>query len=117
MIKTRLWVQALIRQCDLKGIGAVIAKSGAPEAGAVYLLVTTSRTEGKIFAPAPGPTYDDDGKRNWHCPLGELPVALSDAQEYLERQRRFDPDIWIIDIDDPKGQIFANEIHSSLSIF
>ena len=81
----------------------MIANKGAPEAGAVYVQVTMAPDQVKIFAPAPGPTYDEEGKRTWHLPLGAEPVSDEDAAQYFKRQKSFDPDIWIIDIDDRNG--------------
>jgi len=62
-----------------------------------------SPNEVRVFSPAPGPVYNDDGARNWSQPLGQAPVSAEAADEYFARQRSFDPDIWIVDIDDRDG--------------
>jgi len=103
MLKSEIWVKAHLRRCFAAGLTAVIANKGAPEAGAVYVQVTISSQLVRVFAPAPGPAYNDDGARNWSQPLGELPVKVEAANTYFARQLSFDPDIWIIDIDDPQG--------------
>ncbi len=103
MLKSEIWVKAHLRRCFSAGLTAVIANKGAPEAGAVYVQVTISSQQVNVFAPAPGPTYNDDGQRNWSQPLGHEPVSAEKAAEYFARQRSFDSDIWIIDIDDRQG--------------
>lgn len=103
MLKSEIWVKAHLRRCFLSGLTAVIANKGAPEAGAVYVQVTISAQEVRVFAPAPGPTYNDDGHRTWSQPLGTAPVLPDKAHDYFARQKSFDPDIWIIDIDDREG--------------
>lgn len=103
MLKSEIWVKAHLRRCFSSGLTAVIANKGAPEAGAVYVQVTISAREVRVFAPAPGPAYNDDGVRTWSQPLGAAPVQPEKAQEYFSRQKSFDPDIWIIDIDDRDG--------------
>ena len=103
MLKSEIWVKAHIRRCFSSGLTAVIVNKGAPEAGAVYVQVTISAQEVRIFAPAPGPAYNEDGYRTWSQPLGSTPVTPQKAHEYFERQKRFDPDIWVIDIDDRAG--------------
>jgi len=92
-----------MRRCFATGLTAVVVNKGAPEAGAIYIQVTISRQLVRVFAPAPGPAYSEEGERNWSHPLGAEPVSVEKAQEYFARQLSFDPDIWIIDIDDQRG--------------
>jgi len=103
MLKSEIWVKAHLRRCFTSGLTAVVVNKGAPEAGAIHVQVTMSPDQLRVFSPAPGPTYNDDGTRNWAQPLGELPVTAQVANDYFARQRSFDPDIWIIDIDDRQG--------------
>lgn len=103
MLKSEIWVKAHLRRCFGAGLTAVVAHKGASEAGSVYVQVTMSSDEIVVFAPAPGPSYDESGKRNWTKPLGEKPVTADQARQYLQRQLSFDRDIWIIDIDDRSG--------------
>jgi hypothetical protein len=37
------------------------------------------------------------------APLGDEPVQQDDIDRFLARQIAIDPDIWILDIDDPGG--------------
>ncbi len=41
-------------------------------------------------------------------PLGEGAEEAKAAQ-YLERQVKFDPDIWIVEIEDRQGRTFVDE--------
>jgi hypothetical protein len=103
VLKSEIWVKAHLRRCFGAGLTAVVAHKGAPEAGAVYIQVTIAPDQVKVFAPEPGPTYNEDGQRNWYMPLGSDPVSDKAAAQYFKRQKSFDPDIWIIDIDDRSG--------------
>ncbi len=103
MLKAEIWVKAHLRRCFSSGLTAVIANSGAPEAGAIHVQVTISSSQVRVFAPAPGPAYNEDGQRTWSQPLGNEPVTPEKASEYFNRQKSFDPDIWIVDIDDRHG--------------
>lgn len=102
-LKSEIWVKGHLRACYVAGLSGVVARRGAAEAGAVYVQVFKSPGEVILRAPAPGPAYDNTGRRQWSYPLGEAPVAPQEARVYLERQAAIDPDIWIVDIEDPQG--------------
>jgi hypothetical protein len=102
-VKTEIWVKAHLRRCFAAGLTGVVARRGAAEAGSVFVKVTMPEGTARILAPAAGPAYDEDGRRRWDNPLGGEPVPQDDIDRYLARQIAFDPDIWILDIDDPGG--------------
>jgi hypothetical protein len=102
-VKTEIWVKAHLRRCFAAGLTGVVARRGAPEAGSVFVKVTLPDGSGRILSPAAGPTYDEEGGRRWATPLGSEPVPQDDIDRFLNRQIAFDPDIWILDIDDPGG--------------
>jgi hypothetical protein len=102
-VKTEIWVKAHLRACFVAGLTGVVAKRGAEEAGAVYVQVFVAPASVILRAPAPGPAYDDGGRRRWSFPLGKAPIPPQQARAYLDRQAAIDPDIWILDIDDPAG--------------
>ena len=112
MLKTEIWVKGYVRQCDLAGLPCVIVNRGAPEAGAVYICVTISNGHGQVYSPAPGPAYDGEGGRNWETPLGPGPVSMADIDAYLARQLKFDPDIWIIEVQDKTGLALIRQHHN-----
>lgn len=103
-VRTEIWVKAHLRRCFAAGLTGVVARRGAEEAGAVFVKVTRARDAVLLFGPAPGPAYDEQGRRRWTMPLGPEPVTAEAAETFLARQSAFDPDLWILDIDDPRGE-------------
>lgn len=81
--------------------GAVIRK-GAEDAGAIYVVVDHRDGTCHLFGPPPGPAYDDEGERRWSDELAP-PATPADAMALIEKKRRIDPDIWLVEIEDPKG--------------
>lgn len=102
-VKTEIWVKGHLRRCFAAGLTGVVARRGAAEAGAVFVKVTLAAGAVRLLAPAAGPAYDEEGGRNWEFPLGRAPLKPDDIDRFLERRIAFDPDIWILDIDDPGG--------------
>ncbi len=102
MIKSGLWVAAHVRRCHNEGLSCAIVRRGAEEAGTVFIRVIDREGKAALFAPAPGPTYDDEGRRRWRNVSGGF-VTLAETDAKIQRETAIDPDIWIVDIDDPKG--------------
>ena len=98
-LRTEILVQAGFRYCDLNLLTAVLRRRGDPDAGA--LLVKVSRLDGlaSLFAR----TYGHDGAIAWHRTTGEDWVAEADGEARLAREIGFDSDVWIVEVEDPKG--------------
>ena len=86
----------------VEGLFGAVVKKGAEEAGAVHVIVDHLDGTCHLFGPAPGGAYDDAGERRWIIEIAP-PQTPADAMALLERRRRFDPDLWIVEIEDRKG--------------
>lgn len=94
-----LWVSALLRRVFSAGGFAAVVKRGATEAGAVFVLVRDRFGETSLFAPAPQTSYDSakpDERLFTPVASGEDMTAI---EQRLEREKRFDPDIWVVEIE------------------
>ncbi|MDH3579878.1 MAG: DUF1491 family protein [Hyphomicrobiales bacterium] len=105
-VKTEIWVMAYIRRCFGEGIPALVVRRGNAEAGAVYIKVNLLEGHVGLYGPAPAGFDADDGNRRWIVLLGESAVPESDADAYLERQSEFDPDFWVVEVEDRQGRHF-----------
>jgi len=103
-LKTGLYVRALMRRAEIGGASVYVARRGADEAGALLLKLT--RPDGGITVLTRATR--GDGERVWINPLGESADNAA-AAKYFEKQIRFDPDLWIIEIEDREGRAFVDE--------
>ena len=104
LLSTDVWVGALIRRAEAAGAFAVVARKGDPRAGAVLVKVLGRRESSvKLFASA----LRGEGETVWMQPLAADSEADVDA--YVERSRRIDPDLWVVEIDDADGRHFLTE--------
>lgn len=95
LLSTDIWIGALIRRVELAGSFAYIARKGDARAGAVILKVLNLRTyETRIYRPE-----SDDLWRRVAAP----------GDDYIERQVRYDPDLWVVEIEDVEGRTFLTE--------
>ena len=103
-LKSKFYVQALIRRCEVHGANAYVVRKGAEEAGAVFLKLNRLDGTCTVLSPA----MRGEGERIWTRPLGESSDEAK-AAEYFARQTRFDPDIWIVEVEDRGGRSFVDE--------
>lgn len=94
-LKTGLWIRALIRRCDLAAIAAAVVARGDGDSGAVLLKLNGLAEGCSVLAQARGP----DGDLLWMRATGPAPVAEAEADSYIARQRRRDPDLWVVEIE------------------
>ena len=108
-VTSEFWVSALIRRCQLDGAFATVIHKGAAEAGAIFLIVNNLQGANTLIGPAPQADYGSTGpqERQFECLLSD--AASSDIDQKIARERSFDPDIWVVEIEDKKGRSFLPE--------
>ncbi len=103
-LAAHIWVAAYLRRLQLEGIPAYVIARGDATAGAV--LVKLARMDGTATAFTRGFDMESDA-RVWQ-ELNTGPEAEVDAA--ITRQRRFDPDLWVIEVEDARGRHMLDEI-------
>ncbi len=101
-LKSAIWVSAFLRRWQAEGHYGAVIRKGAEEAGAVYVIVNHLDGTLHLFGPAPGSAFDESGERRW---IEELPSPANQeaVDALLKRRISFDPDIWVVEIEDRKG--------------
>jgi len=103
-LKAGIFVRALIRRAEVHGASAYVVRKGIEEAGAIYIKVSRLDGTGFVLAQA----RQGEGDLVWMRPLGENADEAKTAA-YFEKQIKFDPDIWIVEIEDREGRAFVDE--------
>ncbi|WP_137388834.1 DUF1491 family protein [Rhodoligotrophos defluvii] len=98
-IRSALWVSAQIRRCDALAVPAVISRRGDPDAGSILIKVYRGRADCTVFTPASTMA----GERGWMRATGPEPVDEATADAYIQRQSQRDSDLWVLEIEDPRG--------------
>lgn len=97
-LKAEVWVTAMIRQCRSADIDAYLVQRGDETAGSVLLKI--NRFDAGCFVLTP--TFAPDGSRAWMRGTGPELVPEAEADAYIQRQLGYDPDVWVLEIEDPK---------------
>lgn len=96
-LTSSFWVQAYLRRLALADIPSFVVRHGDDTAGAV--LVKQSPLDGTARLYQRG--FSMDGPGPWEV-LAQGPEAEVDAA--VARQQGFDPDIWVIEVEDRDGR-------------
>ncbi|MDX2482810.1 MAG: DUF1491 family protein [Pseudodonghicola sp.] len=97
------WVQAYLTRLRLREIPAFVTAHGDDTAGAVLIKLNTLDGQARLFQRG----FDlTSGDRRW-VELSQGAEAEVDAA--IARQRGFDPDIWVIEVEDRKGRHLLDE--------
>ena len=103
-LKADIYVKGLIRRAEVAGASAYVVRRGSEEAGAIFLKI--ARLDGTCTVL--NQARRGEGELVWMKPLGETSDEAT-AAKYFEKQVRFDPDLWIVEIEDREGRAFVDE--------
>ena len=102
-LTTEIWVAAYLTRCRLATIPAFILQKGDHTAGAVLVKLNTLDGQACCYQRS----FDlMSGERQW--------VVLSEGDEAdvdssISKQKSFDPDLWVIEIEDKAGRHLLDE--------
>lgn len=103
-LKAGIFVRALIRRVQVAGASAFVIRSGAEEAGSIILKV--AKLDGSVLVL--NQARNAKGELVWAQALGDW-VSEARAGEWCDKQVKFDPDVWIVEIEDREGRAFVDE--------
>ena len=112
-LKSAIWVAAYLRRCQSEGASAVLRRRGAEEAGAIFVKVALLDGTAVLFTPAPQSAFDEarPSDRVFVASLGrDAPVPEAAVEAALAREIRFDPDVWIVEVEDRAGRHFLDRL-------
>ena len=108
-LKSSIWVAAYLRRCQSEGIYGAVLRRGAEEAGAVFVKVARLDGTATLYTPAPQTEYADSRPvERVFVPASPEPVSEGAITERLDKEIRFDPDVWIVEIEDRAGRHFLD---------
>ena len=107
-LKSGIWVAAYLRRCSVEGAFAAVRRRGAEEAGAIFIKISRPDRTAALYGPAPQTAFEDaqPAERMFSIILRNAPDA--DLEQRLVREIRFDPDVWIVEVEDRDGRNFLD---------
>lgn len=112
-LKTDLWVAALIRRAASEGAFATVLRKGSEAAGAIF--VTARGPDGRhdLYGPAPQALLDDGEVTDRTFELVGQDLAEDEIQSRLASEMRFDPDLWLVEVEDRERRAFISLVREN----
>jgi len=108
-LRSDFFVSALLRRAQMEGAIAVLRRRGAAEAGAIFVKVDRLDGTATLYGPAPQSFETPNGvARLFVRAHSEEWAAPADIEQRLQREIAFDPDVWIVEIEDRAGRAFVD---------
>jgi hypothetical protein len=107
-LRSDIWVSAYVRRCEIEGAFAVLRRRGAAEAGAIFIKIDCLDGTALLFGPAAQSEINEGTDRSFTLLHREDRIDPLMAEEKLKREIAFDPDVWIVEVDDRQGRCFLD---------
>ena len=94
-IASEFWVKAYLKTLSLRGVSAFVTASGDDQAGAILIKLAPLDGTSTLYQQG----FDlDTGAQSW---IVLVQGAEPEVDEMIARQRSFDPDLWVIEVENP----------------
>jgi hypothetical protein len=103
-LRAEIWVKAYLRVCAAAGAPAVVLRHGDDDAGAIFIKINRLDGTARLFGPAPAGFETGAHERQWVPHLDAAGTREAEVDAHLARQAEFDPDLWVIEVEDRQGR-------------
>ncbi|CUH66298.1 hypothetical protein TG4357_02356 [Thalassovita gelatinovora] len=102
-LTARIWVDAYLTRLRLSDIPAFVVSHGDDTAGAVLIKLNTLDGQAVAYQRS----FDlMTGDRKW---MDLIAGAERDVDAAIAKQRGFDPDLWVVEVEDRQGRHLLDE--------
>lgn len=99
-LKTYIWVQSQQWRCTQLNLPIYVPHKGEESAGAVIIKIVLLGGRCQVFSQV----RQADGTPAWQSRSEDKsPIDERAADDYIGRRLKIDPDLWVLEIEDPKG--------------
>lgn len=103
-LKSEFWVKAYLKRLSLEGISGFVVHHGDDDAGDLLIKVSTFDGAAQLFQRE----YDlETEQRVWKRTFSG---GEEDADASVKKKLGFDPDLWVLEVEDVQGRHFLDGI-------
>ena len=106
-LQSSIMVSALKRQAEIEGGFAAVLARGDSQAGAILVILAEKGRKVRVLERA----LQGDGRYAWQDVCRQGAENEEEFQKFLKKRRKFDPDLWLIELDVASVERFAAEMN------
>ena len=106
-LQSSLLVGALIRRAESEGRSAAVLARGDSTAGSILVILAEKGRKVRILERA----MQGDGHYAWQDVGSQAVENEDEVGKFLQRRRKFDPDLWLLELDIASAERFAAEMN------
>jgi hypothetical protein len=110
-LRSDIFVSAYVRRRNGENAFAVVRRRGAAEAGAIFVCIDQLDGTAHLYGPAPQSVFDDAQPGRLFQRLTQDGATPADVEGRLQKEMRFDADVWILDVEDRTGESRLDLVH------
>ena len=113
-LRADIFVAAYLRRCSSEGAYAALRRRGAAEAGAIFVKIDRLDGQAALYGPAPQIELAERGiDRVWRRVHDQPWIDPLQVEERIAKEIKFDPDLWLIEVEDRRGRCFLDLAHEN----
>jgi hypothetical protein len=101
-LPTDFWLKAHLRRLSAEGIPVAVTHRGEATGGTVLVKLNQLELGCRVLTQARG----SDGALGWLAAFENRLVDEAEADAYVARAVKRDPDVWVVEIEDRAGRHF-----------
>ncbi len=105
-LKSEIWIRAYIRTCAQADCPAFVVHHGDDSAGAPFIKINHLDGTASLYGPAPAGFEEVANDQRFTPILTDDETSEADVDSYIAQQKTFDPDLWLIEVEDAKKRHF-----------
>lgn len=107
-LKAQIFVDAYLRRCQGEGAPAVLVRRGDERSGAIFIKILRLDGTADLYGPAPAGYAEAEFERRFVA-IGGRGRAEPAIDADIAAQARFDPDLWLVEVEDRSGRHFLDD--------
>ena len=109
-LQTHVLVHGLMRQAESEGGFAAVLSKGDPAAGSVLVILAEKGRKVRILERL----LQHEGRYAWQDVGDQALQNADETEKFLAKRQKFDPDLWILELDIASAERFAAEMNESV---
>jgi hypothetical protein len=110
-LRSDIFVSAYVRRRNGENAFTVVRRRGAAEAGAIFVKIDRLDGRADLYGPAPQSALDEAGLERRFQQITPEGADAAAAEAKLQKELRFDADMWIVEVEDRQGEHRLDLVH------